>query len=201
MNFLAHLYLSGNSPDLMLGNFMADFIRGNQFHHLPPDIKKGIELHRAIDTFTDTHKIVHKGVVRLRYGYKKYSGVVVDIFYDHFLASLWGEYHKDSLYVFTRKIYFLLVQNYRILPAKLKNALPYIIVNDRLKSYERISGIKNALSVMSNYTSLPKETDFAIKILKEYYQEFKAEFEVFFKDLMVYVSHNYEVSFPFFENK
>ena len=90
MNFLAHIYLSGDDPNIQLGNFIGDFVKGRnlveQFGH---EIAKGIELHRAIDEFTDKHPIVKLSKVRLREKYRHYAPVIVDIFYDHYLAKNW----------------------------------------------------------------------------------------------------------------
>src|SRR6188768_77560 len=98
MNFLAHLYLSGNDNKIMVGNFIADFVKGrvalNQFE---PAIIRGIELHRAIDEYTDNHPVVTISKNRLRPTYRHYSGVIVDVFYDHFLARNWNTYHSDLL--------------------------------------------------------------------------------------------------------
>ena len=81
MNFLAHLYLSKNHTNILIGNFIADSIRGNQFTHLHPEIQQGIVLHRHIDTYTDAHPIVRKSKRRLHERYGHYDGVIIDLFY------------------------------------------------------------------------------------------------------------------------
>jgi acyl carrier protein phosphodiesterase len=92
MNFLAHLHLSGNNPNIMLGNFMGDFVKGKSYRQqYEPEIIKGIELHRSIDEFTDSHPVVTESKNRLRPTYRHYSGVIVDVFYDHFLAANWNQ--------------------------------------------------------------------------------------------------------------
>src|SRR5688572_23493915 len=100
MNFLAHLYLSGDFDELMIGNFMADFVKGKPSPSIHPQIVKGIELHRQIDTYTDTHPIVKASKVRLQPTYRKYAGVIVDMYYDHFLAIHWQKYSSVSLHEF-----------------------------------------------------------------------------------------------------
>ena len=84
MNFLAHLYLSQNNSNILIGNFIADHIRGNNFSHLSKEIQQGIILHREIDTFTDAHKVVRKSKRRLHERYRHYDGVIIDIFFDHY---------------------------------------------------------------------------------------------------------------------
>jgi len=89
MNFLAHIYLSFDDDEITIGNFIADSIRGNKYKHLPERVQKGIFLHREIDTYTDAHSIVRKSTKRLHKNYSHYSGIIVDIFYDHYLAKNW----------------------------------------------------------------------------------------------------------------
>ena len=100
MNFLAHLYLSKNHTNILIGNFIADGIRGNQFTHLHPEIQQGIVLHRHIDTYTDAHPIVRKSKRRLHERYGHYDGVIIDLFYDHFLARNWSQYSAIPLDVY-----------------------------------------------------------------------------------------------------
>jgi len=97
MNFLAHIYLSGNNEMVTIGNFIADGIRGKKYSIYPKDIQTGILLHRQIDTFTDAHKTVRESTKRLHKNYGHYSGVIVDILYDHFLAKNWNHYSKTPL--------------------------------------------------------------------------------------------------------
>src|SRR5277367_1527199 len=98
MNFLAHLYLSGDNPKIKTGNFIGDFVKGkNLADRFEKDIAKGIVLHREIDWFTDRHPVVKQSKDRLREKYRHYSGVIVDVFYDHFLARNWINYSSKSL--------------------------------------------------------------------------------------------------------
>lgn len=90
MNFLAHLYLSGNKDHLIIGNFIADMVKGSQINGYSPTVKEGILLHRQIDTFTDAHVVVNRSKDRLRERYRLYAGVVVDMYYDHFFGPLLG---------------------------------------------------------------------------------------------------------------
>ena len=97
MNYLAHIYLSGENDMLKIGNFIADSVKGKKYLDYPVSIQQGITLHRNIDEFTDSHPIVHQSVHRLFDKYSHYSTVIVDILYDHFLAANWQDFHETKL--------------------------------------------------------------------------------------------------------
>ena len=153
MNFLAHLYLSGNSEGLLIGNFIADSVKGKAYENYNQEIQKGILLHRKIDTFTDSHPIVSQSKQRLHSRYHKYSPVVVDIFYDHFLAVKWNNYSTVSLNEFAENSYRLMNTNFEILPEKVKFMLPYMIKGNWLVNYCNVEGIRKTLTGMSRRTS------------------------------------------------
>ena len=104
MNFLAHAYLSGNNDGILLGNFVADSIKGKQYLDYPSDVGKGILLHRKIDYYTDSHKVFRDSKKRLSAKYGIFSGIIIDIFYDHFLARNWDDYSEVKLKSFVKKI-------------------------------------------------------------------------------------------------
>lgn len=186
MNFLAHIYLSGDNDLLKIGNFMADSIKGKKYLKYPEEIKKGIILHRAIDYYTDTHPTFKLSTQRLFEIYGHYSGIIVDIFYDHFLASNWQKYSNVPLEEYTLQFYSLLKDNYEILPPRVKNFLPYMINDNWLLSYAEIEGIEQVLSGMNRRTGRKSKMNLATKELKQYYTEFQAEFESFFEDLIIF---------------
>jgi len=105
MNFLAHIYLSGNNKNVTLGNFIADSIKGKKYQNFPKDIQTGILLHRAIDSYTDAHPVFKQSTKRLHKKYSHFSGVIVDIFYDHFLAKNWNDYSEIPLDTYTYNFY------------------------------------------------------------------------------------------------
>jgi acyl carrier protein phosphodiesterase len=180
MNFLAHLYLSGNDPLIRLGNFIGDFVKGrdfsNQFH---PSICQGIALHRLIDEFTDQHPIVKKSKVRLRSTYRHYAPVIVDIYYDHFLAANWSSYHEQPLEDFADDCYLFIQQQAPILPAQVNRMLPYMMEGNWLVNYSKLEGIHQALSGMARRSKHDSKMDEAIIDLRNHYHDFKAEFEEF----------------------
>ncbi len=190
MNLLAHAYLSGNLEEIKIGNFIGDFVKGNNYTKYPLLIQKGILYHRKIDDFTDKHEIVKQSKQRLQAEYHKYSGVVIDIFYDHFLAANWQQYSSQTLNEFSENFYNTLKKNYKTLPVKARQILPSLIKNNWFDSYSSINGIERVLLGMEKHTSLPAKTEFAIKTLNENYNLFEKEFITFFKQT---ISH--------FENK
>ncbi len=171
MNFLAHIYLSGNDKKLQVGNFIGDFVKGRSYQVYPDIIQKGILLHREIDTYTDKNKITHEIKSFYKFSYRKYSGIISDMIIDHYLAKNWCQYSKISLDRYSKQFYFNLIKNYRYLPKKVKYFLPFMIQSNRLESYSRISGIQNALERMESYSSLPKKSKDAIEITLKHYTQ------------------------------
>ncbi|MBT1689607.1 acyl carrier protein phosphodiesterase [Dawidia soli] len=184
MNFLAHLYLSGNDPKIMAGNFMGDFVKGRaSLEKLDPEIARGVELHRAIDHFTDHHPVVSQSKDRLRPVYRHYAGVIVDVFYDHYLAKRWSGYHTAPLEDFAVHVYATMQELQYLLPASLQQMLPYMIRGNWLVGYSHIEGIQRTLTGMSRRTTHVSRMDEAVNELRRYYKEFGEEFEVFFPEL------------------
>ena len=168
MNFLAHIYLSNNIPNIIIGNFIADHIPGNHFTHFHPEIQKGILLHREIDTFTDAHSIVRKSKRRLHPRYRHYKGVIIDIFYDHYLAKNWANYSTIPLADFAQSFYDLLEDNFEILPDKTKHLLPYLIEYNWLYNYQYIEGIQKVLNGMNNRTKQKSQMNLAVEDLRTF---------------------------------
>lgn len=187
MNYLSHIYLSGDSEEIKIGNFIGDFVKGQQFRRYPPDVAKGILLHRQIDLFTDSHDSVKECIIKLRPGFGKYSGIVIDIFLDHFLAANWHHYSFEMLPSFTKRFHAVLLSNFFILPAQVKMFLPFLIQNKRLQSYVSFDGIENTLRIMVSRTSLPSETEFAMKILEDEYDFLNHAFNQFFPEMIHFV--------------
>ncbi|WP_350285716.1 acyl carrier protein phosphodiesterase [uncultured Croceitalea sp.] len=191
MNFLAHIYLSFDNPEITLGNFFADHIRGNKYKHLPSAVQKGILLHREIDTFTDAHPIPKQSSKRLHKNYSHYSRVIVDIFYDHFLAKNWSTYSDVPLAVYVETFYDLLEANFDILPLGTKRMMPYMIADNWLLNYANLTGISRVLEGMNRRTQNRSKMNFAIVDLEEHYTEFEAEFTAFFEELITFSKHKF----------
>lgn len=186
MNFLAHIYLSGDNDLIKIGNFMADGIRGKDYLKFPEEVKKGILLHRQIDTFTDSHPIYRKSKHRLHKKYGHYSGVIMDILYDHFLAKNWNQYSEENLEDYTANFYKSLEKNYDLLSEKTKNLMPYMIERNWLMSYATIAGIEMILFQMDYRTKHRANMQEAVAELQEFYVEFEQEFTAFFQELITF---------------
>jgi acyl carrier protein phosphodiesterase len=185
MNYLAHIYLSGTNDLLKIGNFMADSIKGNDYEKYAPEIKKGILLHRHIDSFTDSHPIYRRSKHRLHEKYGHYSGVIMDILYDYFLAKNWSKYSDEKLEDYANDFYQLLQDNYDILTERIKRIMPYMIAQNWLVSYATIEGIEMILFQMDYKTKHRANMQEAVVELQDFYSEFESEFFLFFDVLMV----------------
>ncbi len=184
MNFLAHLYLSGDDPEVMIGNFIADQVVGKHYDGYSVGIIKGIELHRGIDEFTDTHPIVERGKVRLRPMYHKYSPVIIDIFYDHFLAANWGDYSDISLSDYSESCYEIVLARDAILPAGIRRMMPYMIEYNWLYNYANFEGMERVLAGMARRAKFQSKMELSIHDLKKDYDLYAEEFKEFFPQIM-----------------
>ena len=183
MNFLAHIYLSEGDEQITIGNFMADGIKGSSYKKFAVPIQKGIILHRAIDTFTDAHPIVRQSTKRLHPKYHHYSGIIVDILYDHFLAKNWSMYCEIPLAKYAARFYTLLKKNQQNLTPSIQRMMPYMIADNWLLSYAEIEGIATVLRNMDRRTQHKSGMKNAVEDLETHFTEFEAEFTLFFTDL------------------
>jgi acyl carrier protein phosphodiesterase len=185
MNFLAHIYLSGENDLLKIGNFMADSIRGSKYLSYPKDIQKGVLLHRHIDSFTDFHPIYRKSKHRLHEKYGHYSGVIMDIMYDHFLAKNWNAFSEIPLEKYAASFYELLQKEESLLTERTKNMIAYMIAQNWLVSYASLEGLETILFQMDYRTKNRVNMPEAMKELKQFETEFESEFFAFFKELQL----------------
>ncbi len=186
MNFLAHIYLSGNNNAIKIGNFIADSIKGKKYQGYPLDIQQGIVLHRQIDSFTDVHPIVKVSKNRLHKRYRHYDGVIIDILYDHYLAKNWALYSDIPLSTYVQNFYTLLKDNYNILPKKIQLMLPIMIKGNWLYSYKTTKGIEKVLQGMNKRTKNISQMHLAIEDLTLHYSDLENDFKVFFEKLRTF---------------
>ena len=187
MNFLAHLYLSGNDTNLIIGNFIADMVKGGKINGFSKDIADGIRLHRRIDGFTDAHPVVRQSKIRLRGKYRLYAGVVVDMYYDHFLASAWPDFSHYPLDEFVDNAYRLLQNHLHMMPERAHYVLPHMIENNWLVGYANLNHLKRFFGGMARRTPFESGMEMAVDDLEQDYQLFEKEFRTFFPDLAHFV--------------
>jgi len=184
MNFLAHLYLSGHDKQIQVGNFMADFVKGRHLENLyPANVVRGIYLHREIDDFTDHHPIVKKSKQRLWPRYRHYSAVIIDVFYDHFLARHWSNYHHELLPDYAEQAYQNILANHLILPDAVKWMMPHMMRGNWLANYAHVPGIARVLKGMAHRASFVSNMERATDDLLAHYADFEKEFLAYFPQL------------------
>lgn len=186
MNFLAHAYLSGDHEEVLLGNFVADSIKGRMADNYSFAFRQGVQLHRAIDAFTDSHPLVQACNKRIQPHFRKFSGVVTDIYFDHFLASGWNNYSRESLFDFTRRVYALLDKHYDLLPPRSKRIIPWMKQQDWLTGYASFDALSRVFGGMSRRTSFESGMEQAVEVLKNDYVFLEAHFHQYFPELMAF---------------
>ena len=184
MNYLAHLFLAEDRPESILGNLLGDFAKGAAKEQYSTAIQQGIELHRKVDIYTDTHLIVREAKRSISSERKRYACILIDVFYDHFLAKHWMKYSSIPLQYFTQKVYTLLLQQQNVLPDTLRQILPTMIQQDWLTSYQQISGVEAAIARIARRLKRSEPLVNGVEELKVHYQEFELGFEIFFPELI-----------------
>ena len=186
MNYLAHLFLSGESESIMVGNFIGDSVRGNQFSSLDPSIQRGILLHRSIDRFTDTHPVVRISKQRAQVVTGRYASVVVDLFYDHFLARDWAYHHAMPLPEYARSVYTILAGWLNEFPDRSRRFYWYMVTHNILESYGSIDGITTVLEQMAKRAKFESNMELAGNELVRGYRYYESEFREFMPELLYY---------------
>lgn len=184
MNYLAHAYLSGTNNELLLGNFIADGIRGNKIEHLPAGVISGIRLHREIDSFTDSHPI-NADMRKLFYPTAgKYAGVVLDVFYDHLLAHNWSSFSNEKLEDFVDHCYVIVEDNQQWLPEKTAYMFPYMRQFNWLLNYRMEEGIMRSLGGLSRRIASHPDLESAGRVAFREKEQIQRAFLQFFPELI-----------------
>ena len=191
MNYLAHIFLSGTDSQVKIGNFIGDFVKGNQLNSQPLRIRSGIVLHRKIDSFTDSHPVVIETIGMLRPVFGRYSGIIVDMYFDYFLAVSFFDYAGVRLNAFAFRFYADLLIYYRYLPVRVKRFAFHFIITNRLKRYATLDGLKSSLEIMSNYKVPAINPDKTIDFLIQNQDELEEKFHQFFPDLIQFVKSEF----------
>ena len=154
MNYLAHLYLSAGSTEALVGGLLGDFVKGPlRADRFPPRVLAAIALHRRIDSFVDTHPAVGRSRVRFAPGFRRYAGILLDLFHDHFLARDWDQYADEPLPRFTARAYRAFARHEALLPARALRVTRAMARDDWLGAYADPDGIRRALHGLSRRLS------------------------------------------------
>ena len=184
MNFLAHIYLSGDNPDVIFGNFIGDFVRGSQFKGYSEIVQKGILLHRFIDEYTDHHELVKAQKMQLRPHFRKYAGVALDVYFDYFLAKYWKNYDAQSLRDYANQFYELTNQRVALLPERGARFHKFMIEYDIIYQYRTKKGMSQVFNGMARRSSFNSGMENAAKVLEIHEEEMAETFRQFFPDLI-----------------
>lgn len=184
MNYLAHLYLSEPYDEAWLGSLMGDFVKGPLDDRYGSEITRAIALHRKIDVFTDSHPVVLQSKARMSANRRRYAGIMVDMFYDHFLARHWTDFHEEPLAVFTKRVYRVLERYHAVLPERLQRVAPMMAQWDWLGSYAEIGSIYTALDRIGQRLKRENPMMNSADELVGNYAKIEADFRTFLPDVL-----------------
>ena len=186
MNYLAHLYLSEPHEEAWLGSLMGDFVKGPLDDRYGSEITRGIAMHRKIDVFTDAHPVVLQSKSRMSAERRRYAGIMVDVFYDHFLARHWQDFHDEPLAEFAGRVYRVLERYHTVLPERLQRMAPMMIQWDWLGSYAGIGAIYTVLNRMGQRLKRENRLLNSADELVGNYAHLEADFRAFLPDVQRY---------------
>lgn len=178
MNFLFHMLLSGEDEQILVGNFMGDFVKGPLADRFPERIMQGLTLHRRIDSFASQNDLFQRSRRRLAPHYGLYRGVLVDLFYDHFLVTEWGNWSDEPLAGYLARSRSIIEQQRAVLPERLQKIVP-MIFEELLPSYGKVSGIGIALERMSRRVTRANPLSGGEAQLVQHYDDLRADFRGF----------------------
>ncbi|MDY7566363.1 ACP phosphodiesterase [Pseudomonas sp. RTC3] len=179
MNYLAHLHLGGQRSAQLLGSLYGDFVKGPLPGRFTPELEAAIQLHRSIDSFTDTHPLIKQSIARFPLERRRFAGIVLDVFFDHCLARDWAVYAEQPLDAFTARVYRVLAAE-PALPERLALIAPRMAAQDWLGSYREFEVLEQVLSGISRRLSRPQGLAGAMHELQALYQPLSADFAEFY---------------------
>jgi acyl carrier protein phosphodiesterase len=187
MNYLAHLFCSHDSPDALLGNFIADFVKGRVDNRFPAVICDGIRHHRRLDSFTDRHEVFLACRRLISACRRRYAGVIIDIAYDHFLALGWDRYSPTDLDAFVARVYERLRGHEAPIPLTARLVIEKMASEDWLRSYGTLEGVDQAFRRISRRLSRENNTlATAVQEVEANYAALHDHFHCFFPQLLAH---------------
>ena len=192
MNWLAHLLLAEPDPEARLGNLLGDLVKGKERDALNSRLQRGLKCHQIIDVFTDRHPVVKQSKQKINLEYRRFAGILVDVFYDYILANNWQAYSNISLAEFTATVYSSWSNHLNSLPIYPRGVIYRLIAEDWLGSYVSLVGIENTLARISwrlNRRNSNRQYDLtrAIDELTNNYEELERDFQLFFPQLQSHI--------------
>lgn len=192
MNYLGHAYLSFNSPQILVGNMISDFVKGKDKFVFSGNILKGIMLHRSIDEFTDTHPATKKAMEVFKPYYRLYSGPIMDVLFDYFLANDSNLFDDSSLKRFSQNVYRQLEDNAVHFPNKFLHMFTYMKTEDWLYNYKYPEGIGKSLYGLVRRATYINESDTAYRLFLQHRDFLNECYEIFFKDVKQFAKQKFE---------
>ncbi len=186
MNFLAHAYLSFDQKEILVGNMISDFVKGKTQYQFIAGIQNGIKLHRSIDAYTDAHPLIKEAKELFRKDYRLYSGPIVDILLDHYLANNPDYFNPLSLQLFTKSVYKILEEYTAHLPLRFVSVLSYMKVEDWLFNYQYQHGIERSIRGMVRRSSFLYDSSKAVELFHTHYDDLKSLSALFIKDVKMH---------------
>jgi acyl carrier protein phosphodiesterase len=184
VNWLAHLFLAEDSPHAWIGNLVGDFAHGLDPETLHPLVRAGLEHHRAIDRFTDTHPLHRASRARFAERFRHFAGVLVDLTYDHFLARSWSLWSAEPLEDFAARVHRVLAEHPELLSPELREAAPHLERRQWLLSYRDGEGLARVLRGIESRTRRGIDLVSALEVLEDQRAALQAEFDAFFPALV-----------------
>ena len=190
MNYLAHIRLAGDDPECMIGNFLGDFVKGRLSGDCyAPGVRRGIVMHRRIDAWTDSHEITRKCARLISPERRRWSRVVLDIFYDHLLAVNWERYSDESLRDFLDRAYGIILGAADIFPEREAARINTLIKDGWIEKYRSISGLGVVFEGMSRRVRRKNPLSGSERELVAHYDEMNDHFNRFFPEIIEYAEH------------
>jgi acyl carrier protein phosphodiesterase len=193
VNYLFHLYLSGDDPDVLTGNFMGDFVKGPLLDRYPPRLRLGLQLHRSIDSYAQKHPLFTRSRQRLAPVFGLYRGILVDLYYDHFLATSWSQHSSSPLGRYLKRVRGEIEARSIYLPERLQGLVP-VIFEDMIPSYLDADGVGTALTRMSRRVRRSNPLAGGGAELKRHYQGLREDFLGFLPEVRQFAAETLAAS-------
>ena len=192
MNFLAHFLLTPDDEELLAGQMLGDFLVRGWRERASPRTVSGVELHQAIDAYTDRHPIGMAARNRFPKTYRRYAGIILDVFYDHFLARDFERYSDgEPLDLFSARCYRALQSQRGTAPPRMQRAVDSMTRHDWLGAYASIDGVRGALRGISRRLRRENPLAEAAELLPQMDRALEADFRAFFPQLQEFAQETY----------